>query len=85
MRLPSKILVLAVLAAGACGGAADSPPGPLATHFDDMYIATIAPSQKPTVVQTQQDWSVARSSTTLRRLMSGYRSMLAIRFRLRSM
>ena len=60
MRLPSKILVLAVLAAGACGGAADSPPGPLATHFDDMYIATIAPAQKPTVVQTQQDWSVAR-------------------------
>lgn len=64
MRLPSKILVLAVLAAaaelGACGGASDSPPGPLTTHFDDMYIATIAPAQKPTVVQTQQDWSVSR-------------------------
>lgn len=63
MRLPSKILVIAVLAAaelGACGGASDSPPGPLSTHFDDMYIATIAPAQKPDVVQTQQDWSVAR-------------------------
>src|SRR5678815_4081854 len=64
MRLPSKILVIAVLAAawelGACGGASDSPPVPLTTHFDDMYIATISPAQKPTVVQTQQDWSVAR-------------------------
>jgi hypothetical protein len=63
MRLPSKIFVIAVLAAaaelGACG-ASDSPPGPLTTHFDDMYIATIAPAQKPTVVQTQQDWSVSR-------------------------
>src|SRR5215813_6986530 len=67
MRSPSKILAPAVLAAslalgaalGACGGG-DSPPGPLAKHFDDMYIAAVPPAQKPTVVQTQQDWSVAR-------------------------
>jgi hypothetical protein len=63
MRAPSKILVSAVLALGAalagCGGG-DSPPGPLAKHFDDMYIATIPPAQKPSVVQTQNDWSVAR-------------------------
>jgi len=51
--------MIAVLVAG-CGGASDSPPGPLGKHFDDMYIATIPPGQKPTVVQTQQDWSVAR-------------------------
>src|ERR1043166_9018206 len=58
MGAPRKILVIAVLAA-ACGGS-DSPPGPLAKHFDDMYIATVPPAQKPSVVQTQQDWSVAR-------------------------
>jgi len=63
MHVPSKILVSAVLAAvvnlGACGGG-DAPPGPLAKHFDDMYIATVPPAQKPAVVQTQNDWSVAR-------------------------
>jgi hypothetical protein len=64
MRLSSKILAITVLAAAwelaACGGASDSPPGPLGNHFDDMYIATVPPAQKPAVVQTQQDWSVAR-------------------------
>jgi hypothetical protein len=67
MRAPSKILVSAVLAKllalgaalCACGGG-DAPPGPLAKHFDDMYIATVPPAQKPSVVQTQNDWSVAR-------------------------
>lgn len=58
-----KILVIAVLAAGAglsgCGSS-DAPPGPLGKHFDDMYIATVPPAQKPSVVQTQQDWAVAR-------------------------
>lgn len=62
----SKILVIAALAGSTftgslgCGGSSDSPPGPLAKHFDDMYIAAIPPAQKPSVVQTQQDWSVAR-------------------------
>jgi hypothetical protein len=70
MRAPSKILVPAVLAAatalgalaalGACGGASDSPPGPLAKHFDDMYLAKIPPAEQPSVVQAQHDWSVAR-------------------------
>src|SRR5690349_1745616 len=64
MRSPSKILVIAVVAVAveiaACGGSSDSPPGPLAKHFDDMYIATVPPAGKPDVVQTQQEWSVAR-------------------------
>src|SRR5579872_7431056 len=70
MRSPSKILAPAALAAsfalgalgaalGACGGG-DSPPGPLAKHFDDMYLAKIPPAEQPSVVQTQHDWSVAR-------------------------
>jgi hypothetical protein len=69
MRSPSKILAFAVLTIGvvvlgglgACGGASDSPPGPLGKHFDDMYIARIAPADRPDVGRTQQDWSLARS------------------------
>src|SRR3954451_24068730 len=63
MRAHCKILVIAVFAAGAAlsgCGSSDAPPGPLARHFDDMYIAAVPPAQKPSVVQTQQDWSVAR-------------------------
>jgi hypothetical protein len=45
---------------GGCGGAQDTPPGPLAMHFDDMYIARIAPDQKQSVVQSNNDWSLAR-------------------------
>src|SRR5882724_13093457 len=66
MRSPSKIFAIAVLAVvvglGACGGgAADSPPGPLGNHFDDMFIARIAPVDKPDVGKTEQDWALARS------------------------
>lgn len=64
MRSPSKILAIAVLAIvvplGACGGTSDSPPGPLAKHFDDMYIAAIPLDQKQSVVQTQNDWAIAK-------------------------
>src|SRR5215468_9376980 len=67
MRLSSKILVSTVLASllalgaelSACG-TSDAPPGPLAKHFDDMYLAKIPPAEQPSVVQTQHDWSVAR-------------------------
>ncbi|HET7503988.1 MAG TPA: hypothetical protein VFK02_23365 [Kofleriaceae bacterium] len=65
MRSPSKIFAIAVLACvatlAACGGSSDSPPGPLGNHFDDMYIARIAPADKPDVQRTQQDWSLARA------------------------
>jgi len=64
MRSSSKIFAIAVLtgvvALGACGGAQDTPPGPLAKHFDDMYIAAIPLDQKQPVVQSQNDWSVAK-------------------------
>lgn len=43
----------------ACGSS-DNPPGPLAQHFDEMYIAAIPLDQKQAVVQTQQAWNVAR-------------------------
>lgn len=44
----------------ACGGSSDSPPGPLAHHYDDMYIAAIPLDQRANQTQTQQDWSVAK-------------------------
>jgi hypothetical protein len=64
MRSPSKIFAIAILAIvvdlGACGGSQDAPPGPLAKHFDDMYIAAIPLDQKQPVVQSQNDWSVSK-------------------------
>lgn len=52
-------LVICVVLA-ACGGSSDSPPGPLSKHFDDMYIARIPLDQKQSVVQTNNDFSVAK-------------------------
>lgn len=43
-----------------CGGSSDGPPGPLAKHFDDMYIARIPLDQKGDVVQMQNQWAVAK-------------------------
>ena len=65
MRSPSKIFAMATMAISiaalaACGGPSDTPPGPLGSHFDDMYIAAIPLEQKQSVVQTQNDWSVAK-------------------------
>lgn len=64
MRFPSKIFAIVALtgaaALGACGGSSDGPPGPLAKHFDDMYIAAVPLDQKQSVVQSQNDWSLAK-------------------------
>lgn len=62
MRLPSKLLAIGVLwfAASCGGGSDDSPPTPLARHFDDMFIADVGMDQKQAVLQTQQDYSIAK-------------------------
>src|SRR5215470_12902919 len=61
MGFLSKIFAsLVVVSVAACGGPSDAPPGPLAKHFDDMYIAAIPLDQKQQVVQTQNDWSLAK-------------------------
>jgi hypothetical protein len=63
MRSLSKIFAIGVLwmsVAAGCGGSSDSPPGPLGKHLDDMYIAQIPLDQKQSVVQTQNDWSLAK-------------------------
>ena len=53
------LTIVCLLGLYACGSS-DSPPGPLAQHFDEMYIAAIPLDQKQAVVQTQQTWNVAR-------------------------
>lgn len=62
MRGIWKIFVIScALALAACGGGSeDSRPGPLSKRFDDMHIAQIPLDQKQSVVQTQNDWSVAK-------------------------
>jgi hypothetical protein len=60
LRLSAIALGLGLTLAAACGGPSDTPPAPLARHFDDMYIAAIPLDQKQAVVTTQQDWSVAK-------------------------
>ena len=60
MAALSKLFLACTLALAACGGSSDSPPGPLAKHFDDMYIAQIPLDQKTAVVSTQNDWSLAK-------------------------
>ena len=61
MRLLSKLIAIGVLTLASCGGGSDdSPPGPLGKHFDDMFIADVGMDQKQQVLQTQQDWSVAK-------------------------
>lgn len=49
-----------VITAVGCGGSSESPPTPLSKRFDDMHIAAIPLDQKQSVVQTQNDWSVAK-------------------------
>lgn len=55
------ISVLAgIVSTAACGGPQDGPPQPLSRHFDDMYIAAVPVTEKPAVIKTQNDWSVAK-------------------------
>lgn len=63
MRLLSKIFAgaaFSLAASLAACGTSDAPPGPLARHFDDMYIASIGLEQKTAIVNQQQAWSVAK-------------------------
>jgi hypothetical protein len=57
--LRASLFAVAV-ATAACGGPSDLPPKPLATHFDDMYIAQIPIDQKQQVISTQNAWQLAR-------------------------
>jgi hypothetical protein len=54
------VATAATLPGVACGGAASSGPRPLGHHFDDMHIAAVALTDKQSVVEAQNDYSVAR-------------------------
>ncbi|MFN0250748.1 MAG: hypothetical protein ACKV2T_27960 [Kofleriaceae bacterium] len=60
MRLFGILIAIGVLVLTACGGSDDSPPGPLARNFDDMFIADVDPSQQTGVLQSQTEWSKAK-------------------------
>lgn len=60
MRALSTIFTLALLVITACGGSDEAPPQAPSKLFDDMYIAAIPLDQKQAVVQTQNDWSLAK-------------------------
>jgi hypothetical protein len=61
MRLLVKLIAIGVLSlTAACGGPDDSPPGPLARHFDDMFIADVDPGQQSGVLTAQTEWSKAK-------------------------
>jgi len=44
----------------ACGGGGDPGPKPLKHHFDDMHIAAVPLGEKQPIIQTQNDYSVAK-------------------------
>ena len=51
-------IAAACVALSACGG--PSRPGPLKHHFDDMYLAKVPIDSKRSVLDAQQDWSIAK-------------------------
>jgi len=60
MRGLLKLLLSSSLVFAMACGASDEPPKPLGSHYDDMYIASVPLDQKQSMIQTQQDWNVAR-------------------------
>jgi hypothetical protein len=62
MRGLWQLVCISIIAVGtlACGGASDSPPGPLAKHIDDMHIARIPLAQQGSVVEAQNHWAIAK-------------------------
>ncbi len=56
-----RSFILLTIALIACGGPKDTPPGPLARHFDDMYIARIPVDQQSTAMNAQHEYALAKA------------------------
>jgi hypothetical protein len=56
-----RTIVLSSLFAVACGGASDSPPKPLSSHFDGMYIAAIPVDQQKPAFDGEHTWNIAKA------------------------
>ena len=54
------MIVVGSVAATGCGGAQDKPPGPLARHFDQSFIAGLSMDDKQAVLKTQGDYNAAQ-------------------------
>ncbi len=61
MRSLSKILLILALATAGCGGSDDSPPGPLASHFEMKHIVQIDVAQQSGAMDAQRSWNVAQA------------------------
>ncbi len=62
MRGLWQLVCVSIIALGTfgCGGASDSPPGPLSKHIDDMHIARIPLAQQGAVVEAQNQWAISK-------------------------
>ena len=61
MRSLSKILLILALTTAGCGGSDDSPPGPLASHFEMKHIVQIDVAQQTGAMDAQRSWNVAQA------------------------
>jgi hypothetical protein len=63
MRALSKIFAIGLLSlAAACGGGdEDSPPGPLASHFEMKHIIQVDTAQQTGAMDAQREWNMAQA------------------------
>jgi hypothetical protein len=61
MRALSKIFVIAICLVGCGGGSEDSPPGPLAAHFEMKHIIQVDTTQQTAALDAQRAWNMAQA------------------------
>ena len=54
------LCILVTVIGTACGGASDLPPKPLSRHFDDVYIAQVPLAEKQSMLEAQNEYSLAK-------------------------
>lgn len=71
--------LFAVIAATAACGGGESRPGPISKHFDEQYIVEYPMDQKQAVVQTQNDFNVAKmENATAEHRYNEFESQLSV-------
>lgn len=62
MRALIKIFAIALFSVAACGGGdEDSPPGPLASHFEMKHIVQVDVAQQQPAMDAQREWNIAQA------------------------
>ncbi|HEY4242605.1 MAG TPA: hypothetical protein VGM88_22460 [Kofleriaceae bacterium] len=78
MRALSFVFAASVAVTAACGGG-ESRPGPIGKHFDEQYIVEYPIDQKQAVVQTQNDFNVAKmENATAEHKYNEFESQLSV-------